>query len=106
VIGSVVFLIVGAALGAALRVVALQSETVEATRSAAVHAARHRDVSAAEDVATTWFGGGTVTGSRRGDSIAVVIDVLVEVPHPLGTRWVPLTAGAEMALAPFRSDRG
>lgn len=100
-IGSVVFLAVVAAVSATIELGLRGSAAEQAARSSAVHAARHADLVAAEDMAGR---GGDAT--RDGDTIRVVVVTGAGLPHPDGTAWTSIIGRSAMPLAPFRSDRG
>lgn len=106
VIGSVVFLIVLAATGSAIRVAVRGGEVTEAARVAAVHAARHDDVEAALDLAGSLFPDFDVDAGRTDGSIFVAAGAGISLPHLDGIVYRYLVGRAEMPLAPFRSDRG
>lgn len=104
VIGSFVFIVVVAAVSAAIDVAIRGGEVTEGARVAAVHSARHAGPETA--VAMAAGSGSTVSASRRGEAIDVAVAALVEVPHPDGPRPLGLSGRATMPLAPYRSDRG
>ncbi len=81
-------------------------EAVEAADAAAVHAARHGHVGAAQAVARELYPGRGVTAVRDADSIIVRVTDVLRVAHPDSARQVDIVASSVMPLAPFRSDRG
>lgn len=79
---------------------------MEAADAAAVHAARHDDVAAAERVVRELYPGSGVSAIRMGGSIVVRVADVVRVAHPDASRSLDIVVSSAMPVAPFRSDRG
>jgi hypothetical protein len=100
-----VFLAVSVALAASLRIAAFSVDADDATRTAAVHAARYADAGAARGVADDLASHGGVAVTALGDTIVVDQSALVSLPHPGGARRTELGFTAIAPIAPFRSAR-
>jgi hypothetical protein len=100
-VGSIAFLVVLSAISAAIDVSLAGTAASGVARRSAVHAARHGGLDSAAELA-----GRSATVMRDGDVIHVVVAPSVAVSHPGGIRTIDVLAGADVPLAPFRSDRG
>ena len=106
IIGSATFLIVIAAVSAAIRIAAVGAEVQEAARAGAIHAARHDQPAAARSLIEVLYPGVVIDARQTAGGIEVAASVLLDVAHPLGPTRVVINGRARMPLAPFRSDRG